>query len=81
VNSTRWQCKKRLGEERGKGQTSLYYSLDLQDEKLMKLFPLRWNEGNAARCNEVRKRFFFAPSEATRCDMMQSKLMRAGHQN
>jgi len=51
VNPTRWQCKKKLGVERGKGYTSLYDGIDRADEKLMKLLPLRWNE----RRKEERK--------------------------
>jgi hypothetical protein len=82
VNPTRWQCKKKLAVERGKGYTSLYYSIDRPDEKLMKLLPLRWNEGrkrgSAAGCNDVSKRFSVSQPEVVQDDMMQSKLMRTG---
>lgn len=83
MNPTRWQCKKKLGAEGGNGFTSLYYGIDRPDEKLMKLLPLRWNEGrkrgSAAGCNDVSKKFSVSQPEVVQDDMTQSKLMRTGH--
>jgi hypothetical protein len=83
VNPTRWQCKKKLGIEKGKGYTSLYNGIDRADEKLMKLLPLRWNEGrkrgSAAGCNDVSKKFSVSQPEVVQDDMTQSKLMRTGY--
>ena len=83
MNPTRWHFKKKLGVERGKGYTSLYYGIDRPDEKLMKLLPLRWNEGrkrgSAAGCNDVSKKFSVSQPEVVQDDMTQSKLMRTGY--
>jgi hypothetical protein len=35
--------------------------------------------GSAAGCSDVSKKFSFAPLEAVRDDMTQSKLMRTGY--
>lgn len=83
MNPARWQCEKNVGVERRKGYTSLYYSIDRPDEKLMKLLPLRWNEGrkrgSAAGWNDVSKKFSVSQPEGEQDDTKQSKLMRTGY--